>query len=145
VNNSGNRLVARTLFSAVVDASHKLIGDYQRTFLPGRRMADHLHDLNAIHYRNVQENLDYLILFADNAKAFDSIHHDFIIAALSKQGLPEWFINDVSNLLTTVKVSPSLTPEFVIQCQKRCQTRLSPLASLVYPVLRCLEFQTFPS
>ena len=34
VNNSGNRLVARVLFLAVVEAAQGLIGDYQKMFLP---------------------------------------------------------------------------------------------------------------
>ena len=138
VNNSGNRLVARTLFLAVVDASQKLIGDYQRMFLPGRRMTDHLYDLNGSYYRKVQENLDYFILFTDNAKAFDSIHHDFIIAALTKQGFPEWFINAVSNLLTAVRVSPSLAPDFVININRGVKQGcpLSPLLFILcYDVL----------
>jgi hypothetical protein len=52
VNNTGNRIVARVLFLAVVDASQKLIGDYQRMFLPGRRMTDHLLDINKNYYHN---------------------------------------------------------------------------------------------
>jgi len=129
VNNTGNRIVARVLFLAVVDASQKLIGNYQRMFLPGRRMTDHLHDINKNYYHKVQEDEDYFILFTDNAKAFDSIHHDFIVAALSKQGFPEWFVNSVINLLTGVRVSPSLAPDFSIGIERGVKQGcpLSPL------------------
>ena len=131
VNNAGNRIVARVLFLAVVDASQKLIGDYQKMFLPGRRMTDHLHDLNDRYYRKIQKNLDYFILFTDNAKAFDSIHHDFITATLTKQGFPEWFVNAVTNLLTAVNVSPSLAPDFSI-CIKRGVKQGCPLSPLLF-------------
>jgi hypothetical protein len=69
VNNAGNRLVARVLFLAVADASQKLIGEYQKMFLPARRMTDHLRSLNSKYYQMVQDNLDYFVLFTDNAKA----------------------------------------------------------------------------
>ena len=131
VNNAGNRLVARVLFLAVVDASQKLIGDYQKMFLPGRMMTDHLRDINESYYQKVQENLDYFILFTDNAKAFDSIHHDFIIAALIKQGFPEWLVNAVGNLLSSVRVSPSLAPGFGIDI-KRGVKQGCPLSPLLF-------------
>ena len=138
VNNAGNRIIARVLFLAVVDASQKLIGDYQKMFLPGRRMTDHLRDINESYYKKVQENLDMFILFTDNAKAFDSIHHDFIIAALVKQGFPEWLVNAVTNLLTSVRVSPSLAPEFSIDIMRGVKQGcpLSPLLFILcYDVL----------
>jgi hypothetical protein len=138
VNNAGNRIVARVLFLAVVDASQKLIGDYQRMFLPGRRMTDHLRDINENYYQKVQDNLDYFILFTDNAKAFDSIHHDFIIATLVKQGFPEWLVNAVTNLLSCVRVSPSLAPEFGIDIMRGVKQGcpLSPLLFILcYDVL----------
>jgi hypothetical protein len=138
VNNAGNRLVARIMFLAVVDAAQHLIGDYQKMFLPGRKMTDHLYDLNASYYSAVQKKLDFFVLFTDNAKAFDSIHHDFIIATITKQGFPPWFINAVHNLLTAVKVFPTLAPGFSIDIKRGVKQGcpLSPLLFiLVYDVL----------
>ena len=121
--------MARVLFLAVADASQGLIGDYQKMFLPARRMTDDLGSLNSKYYQMVQDKLDYFVLFTDNAKAFDSIHHDFILASLNKQGFPDWFINAVHNLLTAVRVSPTLAPDFFIGIERGVKQGcpLSPL------------------
>ena len=49
-------------------------------FLPGRRMTDHLHELNEMYFQSVLDDDEQYVLFMDNAKAFDSLHHDFIKA-----------------------------------------------------------------
>ena len=138
VNNSGNRLVARVLFMSVVDASQKLITDYQKMFLPGRLMTDHLRGLADSFYHNVQVQDDFHVLFTDNSKAFDSIHHDFILSTLNKQGFPCWFTNSISNLLTNVIVSPSIAPSAKITIGRGVKQGcpLSPLLFILcYDVL----------
>ena len=138
VNNTGNRIVARTLFLAVVDASQDLVGKYQKMFLPGRKMTDHLRSLNDSYYSKVQADLDHFILFTDNRKAFDSIHHDFILATLTRQGFPVWFVNSVSNLLIGVLVAPSIAKGHPIRIERGVKQGcpLSPLLFILcYDVL----------
>jgi hypothetical protein len=138
VNNAGNRLVARVFFLAMVDASQELIGQYQKMFLPGRRMTDHLFDLNEDFYHSVLEDEENFILFTDNAKAFDSLRHDFIKAVLKWQGFPSWCCNAVANLLTAVRVFPSLAPDFFINIERGVKQGcpLSPLLFILcYDVL----------
>ena len=138
VNNSDNRILAKALFMSVCVAAQTLIGNYQKMFLPGRHMTDHIRSLNESFYEQVFKGEDNFVLFTDNAKAFDSIHHDFILQTLKKQGFPHWFTNAVANLLHDVVVSPSLAPNSKIRIERGVKQGcpLSPLLFiLVYDVL----------
>ena len=101
-------------------------------------MTDHLRDLNKSYYDKVQKDKESFVLFTDNSKAFDSIHHDFILATLEKQGFPCWFVNAVSNLLTNVVVAPSIAPKAKIHIERGVKQGcpLSPLLFILcYDVL----------
>jgi len=86
----------------------------QKGFIVGRSMSDHIHTLNDIFYHSWKSDDPYFVLFTDNKRAFDSIHHSFILSTLSKQGFPSWFLMAVSNLLSDVVVSPFLCPDLNI-------------------------------
>ena len=88
----------------------------------------------------MQEDKEFFVLFTDNSKAFDSIHHDLILAALSKQGFPSWFINSVNNFLTNVIVSPSIAPNSIITIGRGVKQGclLSPLL-----FIRCYDVLQF--
>ena len=107
-------------------------------FLPGRQMTDHLRGLNKSYYQKVLDDKEFFVLFTDNSKAFDSIHHDFILASLSRQGFPPWFINSVANLLINVVVSPAIAPDHKIVIERGVKQGcpLSPLLFILcYDVL----------
>lgn len=106
INNSDNRIIARALTLAICSAVQALIGKEQMGFLNGRQMTSHIRDLNELFYD--PNNSPFYAMFMDTAKAFDSIHHEFIMAVLKAQGWPTWFINTVENLLTDVTCSPRL-------------------------------------
>jgi hypothetical protein len=88
VNNCDNRIIAKALVYSVSDAAQVLIGDYQKMFLPGRQMMDHLFSLNEEFYGSWREQHQRFVLFTDNKKAFDSIHHSYIFSVLRKLGFP---------------------------------------------------------
>ena len=138
-NNTCNRIVARAMVLCIVEAVQQLIGDYQKMFLPSRQMTDHIRHLNELFYKAVQGNQEQFILFMDNRKAFDSIHHDFIWAALEKQGFPSWVTSVLKNLMEGAKVDPSLAPGYSINIKRGVKQGcpLSPLIFiLVYDILQ---------
>ena len=111
INNTANRLIARTLVICISEAVDSFISQTQKGFISGRRMTDHLRTLNESFYSAWASDEDHFVLFTDNAKAFDSIHHDYIFATLRSQGFPSWFITTVRNLMTNVSVFPTLCPK----------------------------------
>ena len=143
INNTANRLVARTLVLCISDAVDRFISQTQKGFISGRRMTDHLRTLNETFYSAWASDDDHFVLFTDNAKAFDSIHHDYIFATLLRQGFPPWFITTVKNLMTNVSVYPTLCPDYGIDIGRGVKQGcpLSPLLFvLAYdPLVSTLE------
>jgi hypothetical protein len=81
----------------------------QQGFIPGRSGGRHIRAINELFYSAVQDpdkKLCSFLLFLDTAKAFDSIDHAFIIAAIKRLDLPEWVVTLVLALLQDVQVSP---------------------------------------
>jgi hypothetical protein len=111
----------------ICEAVQKLIGEYQKMFLPSRQMTEHIRALNKLFYEAVQGNQEKFVLFMDNRRAFDSIHHEFIFAVLEKQGFPSWVIAVVKNLMEGAVHHRHRT---------RGQARLPPFADIIYPGLR---------
>ena len=79
----------------------------QLGFLRDRNPNVHIETLNDFFYSAIRDNTHaYHILFLDTQKAFDSIDHNFIFAAIERLGLPHWFSLAVAGLLSDVEVSP---------------------------------------
>ena len=143
INNTANRIIARALVICITDAINNFISHSQKGFIAGRSMSDHLRTLNDLFYTAWSKDEDLFVLFTDNAKAFDSIHHDFIYATLEKQGFPHWFITTVKNLMTNVTVSPTLSPNTNIPIGRGVKQGcpLSPLLFILAydPLISSLE------
>ena len=110
ISNTDNRIVARALVLLVTPTADSVTDLAQQGFICGRLMSKHLLDLNQRFYDAWQTGEEYFVLFTDNSKAFDSIHHDFILKVLRKQGFPEWYVLTVKSLLSEVSVSPTISP-----------------------------------
>ena len=133
VNNTDNRIIAKALVYCASDAAQALIGDYQKMFLPGRQMMDHLFSLNEEYYGSWREQKQRYVLFTDNKKAFDSIQHSYIFAVLRKLGFPPWFINTVRSLLTDASTFSGLSPSYDVPFRRGVKQGcpLSPLLFLL--------------
>jgi len=143
INNTDNRIIARAIVILITPMVDKLLDKAQQGFVKGRRMANHLYTLNKVFYDNWSTNDEYYVLFTDNAKAFDSVQHDFLFQTLVAQGFPIWFVQTVKNLLSEVFTSPTLDPNTTIPITRGVKQGcpLSPiLFVLIYdPLIRSLK------
>ena len=106
VTNSDNRVIAAAVVLSVTEIVNERLDTAQQGFIHGRNYYRHIQELNH-HFYTVVESPgkdDYFALFMDTAKAFDSIIHKFIHAAIRRLGLPLWLSNLVRGLLCEVVV-----------------------------------------
>jgi ribonuclease HI len=142
VTNADNRIVAASLVLVITPILDARLDRAQQGFIKNRCYHVHICDLNDVFYSAVEGGEDYFALFMDTAKAFDSIDHDFIHAAVARLGLPGWFRNVVRGLLHLVEVQlffHGLTDTFIaIHRGVKQGCPLSPLLfALCYDVLLC--------
>ena len=120
----------------------------QQGFLRGRSGSVNIKGINAFFYEAAgisaaeHRRRSAYLLFLDTAKAFDSIEHDFIVAALRRLCVPNWVILLVQGLLHEVWVTPIFgsTTDVLIQILRGVKQGcpLSPLLFLIcYVGLLC--------
>jgi ribonuclease HI/exonuclease III len=107
VTNTDNRIMAKTLVSVMLPHLQARLNLAQKGSIAGRQGADHVRELADKFYEAAEGQTSNLhVLFLDTRKAFDSIHHRFIFAALKHIGLPDWVITVMRGLLHQVAVTP---------------------------------------
>jgi hypothetical protein len=143
INNTDNRLITFALVILITPTVDAILDSAQQGFIKGRLMTKHLRDLNKDFYAKWSSDEEYFVLMTDNAKAFDSINHDFIFKVLVAQGFPKWFIDTVRSLLSHVVTNPTLCPTTNIHIRRGVKQGcpLSPiLFVLIYdPLIRALK------
>jgi ribonuclease HI len=107
VTNADNRIIARFMVNTIIEPIKARLHLAQKGSIRGYQGQDHVRELTELFYSAVEdETLNYHVLFADTKKAFDSIHHRFIFAALGRIGLPLWVIRVMRGLLDRVAATP---------------------------------------
>ena len=108
VTNSDNRILAKAMVLAITPFLQAVLKRSQQGFIPGRSGAAHINALNRFFFGAAQNDTQHkaYLLFLDTSKAFDSIDHDFVVAALERLCLPRWVINVVEAMLDNVEVTP---------------------------------------
>ena len=106
VNNSSNRIIARVITRAITPSLQHYISEAQQGFVEGRQGGVHIRALNHHYYTAMRERRLEFVLFLDTRKAFDSIDHDFIHAAVRKAGFPRWVQCVIAALLFDAWVTP---------------------------------------
>ena len=71
---------------------HKLIGNEQSVYVPGRHTTDAIRSVSDLLYYVDQNNLDGYLVSVDMEKAFDSVDHTFLMSTLRKYGFRPNFI-----------------------------------------------------
>jgi ribonuclease HI len=143
INNTDNRLIAFALVILITPTVDVILDSAQQGFVKGRLMTKHLRDLNKEFYAKWSSDEEYYVLMTDNAKAFDSIEHDFIFKTLAAQHFPAWFVSTVRSLLSNASTNPTLCPSTSIPIARGVKQGcpLSPiLFVLIYdPLIRALK------
>ena len=106
VTNTDNRIIAKIVIIAIVPAVQDLLHLAQQGFTAGRSGDGHIRRLMDYFYSALKQGKSYHVLQVDTERAFDSVDHPFILAALQRSGFPEWIINVVTGLLDQVRVTP---------------------------------------
>jgi ribonuclease HI len=143
INNTDNRIIAFALVILITPTVDEILDSAQQGFVKGRLMTKHLRDLNKEFYAKWSTDEEYFVLMTDNAKAFDSIEHEFIFKTLAAQHFPAWFISTVRSLLNNATTIPTLCPSAEIPIRRGVKQGcpLSPiLFVLTYdPLIRALK------
>ena len=108
VNNCANRIVARAAALKVTPLVQDRLHPNQVGCVAGRSSAEDLRGMADEFHNRVQRGDPYYLLLLDFQKAFDSIQHEFILAAAMHKGMPPWFINLLKGLFQGATATPVL-------------------------------------
>ena len=88
LQNTCYKWLSAVILSQSIDAIQQITPPQQKGFLPGRQMVDHI-----THVRMEWENSpDIILVSVDFSKAYDSVLHVFVAAALRYLGAPPLYI-----------------------------------------------------
>ena len=145
VTNTNNRIIASAVARSIQPTLGKMIGQSQIGFLHGRSSDAHIENVTEIYYQQLNKKQQGYLLFLDIKKAFDQVHHDWLIACLKKQNFPPWLLSLVQGLLHDVRVNPVVGQKdktwINIERGVKQGCCLSPLLFLcaIDPLIRALE------
>ena len=106
VNNTDNRIIARVTALAVSSLLQERLHPCQRGCVAGRTSMDDLRQMADQYHKATQRGTQSYLLLLDFAKAYDSVQHEFIIAAARHKGMPEWFVLILQGLFHGANVTP---------------------------------------
>ena len=106
------------------------LSQMQKAFRRGDGLGHNVWTLRSILHERTQRRKPICVTFIDVAKAFDSVSHDSMVAAVRRVGMPETVLEYLSSLYqgstTRLKVGQSLSGEIVVGRGVRQGGPLSP-------------------
>ena len=129
------KIITKTLALRLSRVLPSIISNGQ-TCIPGRNIALNLHTLNGIVKYANSKNIEAVILFLDQEKAFERVDHQFLIKTLKHLKFGDYFISWIEIILkditSCVKVNGFHTDEIEIT---RGVRQGDPLSALLYVII----------
>lgn len=100
--NTIYKVISKLLASRLLPLLTQVISSAQSAFLPGRLLGENvLLATDLVNGYNRQSSEPKAMLKVDLRKAFDSVRWDFVLAALTALGIPQQFVNWISECIST--------------------------------------------
>ena len=129
--NTDYKILSKVLTNRLKNIAKSIIGPEQTCGIAGRSIFDNLHLLRNVYDYCRQRGIPCVAICFDQAKAFDSLDHGYLLYVLSTMGFGPSFIHWVSLLYTDiyscVLVNGFLTSPFIVSRSVRQGCGFSPL------------------
>ncbi|CEP16557.1 hypothetical protein [Parasitella parasitica] len=117
--------------SRVIEASYKVINQFQTVFMPNCFIDGHVRALNILIEDATTCKFEDVGIAFDSAKTYDYVNKDYICSALERYGLPAVFIADINRLFfntrIVVNMNGFLTPDVRQHRGLRQSDAISPI------------------
>ncbi len=91
--NTDYKILVYVLSNRLAELLPDLIAPQQSAYMKGRFIGTNIHSVQDMIDYTVEHDLDYLVLFLDFKKAFDSVSHQFLFKLMAFIGVPADFIS----------------------------------------------------
>lgn len=118
--NTLYKVISRLLTVRLKEVLEHVVSHTQSTFMPGRLLAENVLLATELDQGYKRSNISpRAMLKVDLRKAFDSVRWDFVIATLNVMGLPQRYVNWISECITTASFTICVNGESGVYFKSR--------------------------